>query len=321
MSMSVFFDRQFLSSRCRIAAALGAGVLLLGASACGSSSGDDAAPAGQGQQSSEGQPGQDSQGGPGGQGFPGASGEVVAVDGSTAQVQSRRGGQATGQTAVSWNGSTTFTQEVSGKLADVAVGSCVMVQSADTSGSSADSDTVTAGTVRIVSSSGEDCSMGGLGGGRPGRSGDQGSGQGGEIPSPPEGMPSGRPSGAPSGGIRVFGAFGKVTAVSSSGFTVESSLPGAPDGNDGGSAETSTVDVAVGSDTTYTKQAGAKAGDVKVGVCLQARGEADSTGTVTATTVSLSQPVDGGCGGFGMGGGMSGPGGPAGSAGGAGQES
>ncbi len=316
-------------ARRRVAAALGAGALLLGAAACGGSSGDPAAGPAQEQQSADGQPGRGGQGDrglPGAQSLPGAAGEVVAVTGSTAQVQSQRDGQVTGQTAVSWTGSTTFTQQVSAKLTDIAVGACVMVRSADVSGSSTDTGAVAAGTVRIVSPSGEDCSMGGLDDNRPG----QGSGRGGETPSPqegaPEGMPSGGPSRMPPGGTGgrpgggFGGAFGKVTAVSSAGFAVESTPPGAS----GADSETSTVEVTVGSDTTYTKQADAEAGDVKAGVCLQARGESDSVGAIAATTVSLSQPVDGSCGGFGMGGfpGGRGPGGaPGASDGDAGQES
>ncbi len=299
MSTSTFFFRTFFTGRRRIAAALGTGALLLGATACGSSSADDA-PASSGQSSGSGASGQ---GAPGGRGFPGASGEVVAVTGSTAQVQSQRGGQATGQTAVSWSDSTAFTQEVSGSLDDVTVGSCVMVRGDQDSGSS--DGTVTAATVRITAADGDSCATG-MPGGR--------SGQAGEMPSPPEGMPSppeGMPEGGPGGSGRgpgeFGGAFGKVTAVGSSGFTVESSLPGAP-GSDSGSTETSTVEVTVGSATTYTTQADAEAGDVKVGVCLQARGESDSAGAIAATTVSLSQPVDGSCSGFGMGGFPGGPG-------------
>ena len=105
----------------RVTLATASSVLVLAMlSACGSDTATDssgsAAPAGQEGQS--GQPGQ-----PGGAGMPGTFGKVAAKTGKTAQVQS----QMSGQVAVSWTNDTTFTQEVDATLADVAVGSCVVV--------------------------------------------------------------------------------------------------------------------------------------------------------------------------------------------------
>ncbi len=255
------------------------GVLLAGTlSACGSSAGNKTA----GQAAQTGQEGGFSRT----QGrFPGTSGTVAAVSGKTAQVQS-----SDSQTAVTWNASTTFSQEKKVSASAVTVGACVVAMPArrtssagsTSSDSSTDSSTVAAATVRIISASG-DCTGGtrvGFGGG-----------------TPPSGMPSGAPtdlpSGAPSGrgGLRL-GAVGKVTAVSGSGFTVESDRGGS----------TSTVAVTTSSSTTYTATAKASAADVKVGSCLTAQGSTDSTGAVTARRVSLSPAVDGSCtfgGGFG----------------------
>ena len=87
--------------------------------------------------------------------------------------------------------------------------------------------------------------------------------------------------------------FGKVTAVSAAGFTVSSVRPG----TSGSGTTTTAVSVTTSSATTYTTTAKATAADVKVGRCLNARGKTDSTGAVTATTVALSTPVDGECGG------------------------
>jgi hypothetical protein len=123
-------------------------------------------------------------------------------------------------------------------------------------------------------------------------------------------MPSGMPSGAPGGnGPRmsmVRAAFGKVTAVSGRGFTVKSSAGG----------QSSTVTVTTSSSTSYTANAGATASAVKVGLCMSAQGSTDSTGAVTATTVTVSKPANGTCtggfGGFRAGPGM-GQGGPNGS--------
>src|SRR5689334_6886154 len=99
----------------RISAVLGIGVLLAGTTACGSKDdGDGTTPtasATSGPQTSQRGAGQ----------LPGANGKVAAVDGSTAQVQS----QQNGQVAVTWNDSTTFTQQVPASLADVKVGDCV----------------------------------------------------------------------------------------------------------------------------------------------------------------------------------------------------
>src|SRR6478752_1999428 len=214
----------------RVTLATASSVLVLATlAACGSDSTDTASDS---TQAAGGQAGQV----PGGQGGirPGASGKVAAVSGSTAQVQS----QATGQVAVSWTEDTTFTQQVDATLADVTVGSCVMVTSADDD---------TAATVRVMAASDDGgCGFGG-GGQRP-----EGAPSG-----MPTDRPSDRPSDRPDGGGRGFGTVGEVTAVSGTGFTVSATQPGAD----------------------------------------------DATGAVAATTISVSQPVDGECtGGFGMGG-------------------
>jgi hypothetical protein len=228
--------------------------------------------------------------GAGGGRFPGASGTVAAVSGSTAQVQNDQSGQV----AVSWTKDTTFTQQVDATLADVTVGSCVMVTTAD--------DGDTAATVRITAANDDDsCGFGGGQGG--GQGGGPGGGQnGGERPEgAPTGMPSDMPSGAPGGG-RGFGTIGEVAAVSAGGFTVSATRPGNEEATD--------VSVTVGDDTTYTTQAKAQASAVTVGRCVTARGDSDNTGAVTATTISVSDPVDGQCGagfGGGFGGGMRGP--------------
>jgi hypothetical protein len=258
----------------RVTLATASSVLLLATlAACGGDSTDNASDNTQ----AGGQAGQ-LPGGQGGQGGmrPGASGEVAAVSGSTAQVQS----QASGQVAVSWTGDTTFTQQVDATLADVAVGSCVMVTSADDD---------TAESVRIMEVADDGgCGFGGGGGQRP-----EGAPSG--MPSDlPSDLPSDRPSDLPGGG-RGFGTVGEVTAVSGTGFTVSATQPGADDATD--------VGVTVGDDTTYTTNAKAAASAVKVGVCVNAQGDSDDTGAVTATSISVSQPVDGECtGGFGMGG-------------------
>lgn len=272
----------------RIAATCGVAVLLAGASACGNQDTDDSTTP---TSSSTSGPQTDQQGA--GQ-LPGANGKVADVSGSTAQVQS----QQNGQVAVTWTSSTTFTQEVAAERADVKVGDCVMVTPAPSSSSSSSStgdDTqVAAGTVRIIATTGSCTARPGGPGGGPGGGTGGGTG-GGAGPSFNGTPPSGAPTGAPGGTSRFrgsFGAFGKVTAVSATGFTVSSTRPPAA----GSTSTTRTaVTVSTSSSTTYTATAAAAASDVKVGSCMNAQGTTDSTGAVTARTIALSTPVDGQC--------------------------
>jgi len=223
-------------------------------------------------------------------GPPGASGEVADVTGRTMQVQN----PVTGQVAVTWTAKTSFTQQVAASLDDVSVGDCVMVTSTSDSSASTDSSAISADTVRITPAVDGECAA----------AADRGAGPGGlgqlmTSGPAPEGMPTDAPSDL---GQRVegpAGAFGKVSAVSASGFTVASVRPTAP-----GSTESAATAVAVTvtDDTSYTTTAKATSAAVKVGLCVDARGDEDSTGAVTADTIAVSPKVDGQCGSFGLGG-------------------
>ena len=258
----------------KVAAACGAAVLLLAASACGNSNGNDGNASGQ--TNDQGGPQSQRQGGR----FPGANGKVAAVADKTAQVQG-----TDGQVAVTWTSATTFTKDMGAALADVKVGTCVLVGSGDQpSAGRTPATEVTAASVRITPKTNGSCGAGMRGpGGGPG-----GSGSGPQVNgTPPEGAPSGgaRPQ------LRGFGgAVGEVTAVSSTGFTVASVTSG--------SSGSTTVTVKVDADTTYTTTGKAAASDVKIGVCIAANGTTDDTGAVTARTIAVSQPQDGQCGGF-----------------------
>lgn len=263
----------------RIAAACGAGVLLLGATACGSSE-DGTTPTSAAAGSTDtGDTGAQNRT-QGGQ-APGVNGKVAAVTGSTAQVQG-----PDGQVAVTWNGSTTFTKQVSAALSQIEVGTCVMVQAeqADATNDDAAAEApteVTAATVRITEKGTEGTCTGGLGGGPGGGpGGDKGDGE----------RPQLNGDGPGGGPVRTGfgGAFGEVTAVSATGFTVTSSVPP--------TTEERTVTVTVVDSTTYTTTGEGAASDVKVGSCLRADGETDSTGAVTARTVALAPATDGACG-------------------------
>lgn len=229
---------------------------------------------------------------------PGASGEVAQVSGRTLQVQN----PVSGQVAVNWTRETTFTQQVSASLADVSVGDCVMVTPADAPESADDpTDTIQAGRVRILPASDDGtCTPDGDRMGGPGDAQGGGPGLSGEGGTPPSGMPTGMPTDLPSdAAVRLMGAFGTVTKVSGTGFTVSTTIPSAP----GATESTPTaVTVEATDETDLTTSAPATATAVKVGVCVDARGQEDSTGAITATSIAISPKVDGECSaGFGSG--------------------
>jgi hypothetical protein len=91
----------------------------------------------------------------------------------------------------------------------------------------------------------------------------------------------------------MFGANGKVTAVSATGFTVASQFPGTS------SQAPRDTTVTVSGSTTYTTTKPGTAAALKVGKCVTATGASDDTGAVTADRLVVSDPVDGACtGGF-----------------------
>jgi hypothetical protein len=217
---------------------------------------------------------------------PGVFGSIAAISGQTLQVQNPQ----SGQTAVSYDGSTKITNSVSGTLADVTTGECVTVVGTST----AQGQPVSATAVTITPAEANGCSFGNGGGQRP---------SGSNTPRP-SGSNRPRPSGAPrpstgnnpAGGPRAFGA---VTAVSATGFTVHSTF---------GTSTTDTT-VNVTSATTYTKTVAGDASALVVGACVAAQGKADDTGAVAATSIAVSKAGPNGCtGGFrgGAGGGRGG---------------
>lgn len=213
---------------------------------------------------------------------PVTSGLLAALSGHTLQVQS-----ATSQTAVTYSASTRFTDTVPARATDVVVGSCVQVRSAPPAG---DAPTpaptgpltaVTATSVTLSSAVNGTCP----GPGGPGRQGGgRFNGTGGPGSTPPPGFPGGR--GRRFGG----GASGLVTAVHGATFTVASTRFGQP----GGTA-TTPVTVTTTASTTYNRSAPATPAALKVGLCVTARGQADSTGTVAATLIALRPAENGTC--------------------------
>lgn len=204
----------------------------------------------------------------------GVSGEIVALSGITMQVQ----GAGT-QTAVTWTDSTTVTATTDATADDVTVGSCVVAFAAD--------DVAT--TVQISDPADDGCTGTGMpGGGRPSQ-GQDGWPTDGSRPSPPSGrpadMPTDRPTDLPSGmpdGRRGGVSGGQVTEVTDTTITLST---------DDGSTSTLTV----GAGTTYTQQVTSDASALVVGQCVQAQGEQDGAGNLTAASLVVSAPTDGGC--------------------------
>lgn len=212
---------------------------------------------------------------------PGTFGTAAAVNATSVEVQNPTNGQVT----VNFSSSTTFSDTVSGTLADVTVGSCVTVSSTATGTSRPAAGTpITARTVSISQATANGCTAGGFGGGG-GRGGAGGNGT--TRPNRPSGSP--RPSGTNGAGRGNFGgfAFGSVTAVSATGFTVHSAARGQ-------NAATDTA-VTVNSSTTYSKVESATSSALAVGDCIAAVGSTDDTGAVTAKTIGISKAGPNGC--------------------------
>lgn len=249
-----------------------AGALAVGLVACGGSSTPSA--------SSPSAPSSSSRSAPAAP--PGAFGTAAAVNATSLEVQN----PSTGQVTVNFSSSTTFSNTVSGTLADVTVGSCVAVTSAAAAGSAAPAagSPLAARTVTITPAGPNGCTAGagGFGGGR-GAGGGSGAGR-----------PSGsvRPSGANGANGAGRGGFGRgavgsVTAASATGFTVHSSARGSNPATD--------TTVTVTSSTTYSKVESATSSALAVGDCIAAVGQTDDTGAVTAKTIGISKPGPNGC--------------------------
>ncbi len=203
----------------------------------------------------------------------GTSGTVAAVSASNAQVQNPTDGQVT----VTFRSTTRFTRTVPATRANVTVGSCVTVTSTSTaSPSSVPVTALTARSVTVTPATAGSCTaQGGFGGFR-----------GGNASASPGASGSTASPRAPRAGTRVFG---KVTSASAAGFIVQ--------GRVGGRSTGSAADVAVtvNPTTSYTSTGAADKSAVTVGSCLTAIGPSDSTGAVTARSVSIRPAGPGGC--------------------------
>lgn len=229
---------------------------------------------------------------PGANRIPGTFGIIAEVSGKTLQLQG-----SSGQTAVTYSDATSFTRQAAGTAADLVAGACVSVRGT-AAGSAAASITISpAVNGQCQGFGGGDRPAGGMPSGSAPSGAPADAPQGGGMS--PGGMPSanpgeGAPSAMPSGRGNGFGvmAFGTVVSVAGDTLTISESRPG---GGATASPTTSTATVTLGSSTAITKTVAATASAVKVGLCAWANGTPDGTGTVAATSIRLSDAVNGAC--------------------------
>jgi hypothetical protein len=133
-----------------------------------------------------------------------------------------------------------------------------------------------------------------------------GSRTGGSRPPGAAGQPTGAPGGTNPGrsggpgvrgnglgnGFGGLGASGKVTAVTGASFTIESSRPS---NGAATTAQPTTQTVQTPAGTKYTRTVTASAKALVVGRCITARGNADSTGSIAATSIAVRLAENGSC--------------------------
>jgi hypothetical protein len=234
---------------------------------------------------------------------PFASGMLQSISGSTLQVDSFNG-----TTSVVVTKSTKYSQTKSATTAAITTGACVRV-----AGTGSDSSGIQATTVAVTLSSSKGCTQqnafggagaGGFGSGRfRGNGGNGGTNGGSGTNTTPRTLPNG--GSLPNGGTRPanFGtAFGPVKSVSDSTITVKATVVvGTPKAGKKPKTKSENVTVTLTDTTMVTQTTNAALTDVTVGSCVTALGTADSVGTITANTVTVTQPQNGACG-FGRGG-------------------
>jgi Domain of unknown function (DUF5666) len=275
----------------RIAAGAAACSALLFVSACGGGTSANAGAVAAPTTASSGSAGGDFANGA--RGFPGATGLLAQIDGTTLQVQG-----ADTQTAVTYSSSTSFTNTKAAKLSDVVVGVCVQARSArpasgsggsaPTTAPGASSGPIVAASVEISEPVNGSCST--LGGLRT---------PGARSPGSTAGPTSDRTRGPGAGGNGFGGngfgglaAFGKVTAVNGSTFTLESLRRQSGTGT---TAVPSTRTVQTSAATTYTRTEAASAKALVVGLCVTALGKSSDTGSIAATSILLRPAENGSC--------------------------
>jgi hypothetical protein len=230
---------------------------------------------------------------------PFASGTLTSVSGSALELQSTnpQDQSQTTNVSVTVTNSTTYQKTQEAGSDAIATGACVRV----TGKGSIDKGKIAASTVNITATSSNDCARpGGANGAAPG------SGPGGGS------IPNG--SNAPNGSIprngntrpRTSGmAFGSVQSVKGNAVVVKASTFQRRSRSGGSQAsapkvKTKKVTVTLSSSTKVTQLVAASQADLATGQCVSAGGTGDSQ-AITADRVTISQPENGSCTGFGLG--------------------
>jgi len=195
--------------------------------------------------------------GPGGLQRRGAAGELAQINGTSLILNTTNG-----DVTVDYTNTTTITQTKTGVLADVVPGSCIIA-----TGTKDASGTLVAASVRLSQPVNGACNAG------------FGTRPGGANGTPPNGTPRRTPP--PGQPIPSFAA-GKVTTVDGTSITLQPTT---------GAAQTITVPTTV----TVAESSVASASSLEVGDCIQATGQKDSNGTVTATGLSIVPAGPSGC--------------------------
>ncbi len=194
---------------------------------------------------------------------PGERGTVVA--GSITQLSSGKVvvNEQPGTATVAYDDSTMVLQSGTGTAADVAAGTCVTAN-----GQRDSAGAITASAVQVMLNMNGQCSL---------------------LQQPANASPRPFPSGSPGqgrgpGGAGANNAFvrGKVTAVNGSTITVQQ-------------AANDNVTVTVPSTARITKIQAASASRLTVGLCVQANGQRDSSGTLKARQLTIVPPGPNGC--------------------------
>jgi len=226
--------------------------------------------------------------------------------------------EGTGNATVVVTPSTSYQQTKSAAMSDIAAGACVRVTGTGSMGAG-----IQATTVALSKPAKGGCSLTAQTGGRFGsrfRNGTRPNLPNGQRPDFPNGQQNSPPNGAPgadaNGGSRPANfavAFGAVKNISGDQMKVKAYTLSRPTSTSNSASnsnsnakpkvKTQTVTVTLTSDTTVTQTTSATEKDLSVGSCVNANGNVDSVGTITAQRVGISQPQNGACTGFGFGGG------------------
>ncbi len=226
---------------------------------------------------------------------PGTTGKISQVNATSVYVVADAAGGSTGggQVTVNFSASTTFTKTGTVGASALKVGDCVTASSRSATASAAPSPaastgstTVAATTVTITATSGS-CTTAGFGGG----------GGGARRSAAPRPSTSAGAQGGfgGNGGGGFNAAFGSVTAVNGSGFTVSETRRASGASSASASAAPTLVTVTTSPTTTYEQTSASTKAALVVGQCATAIGAMDDTGAVTARSISVRPPTNGTC--------------------------